>query len=458
MSASRPHRSAVLRPRFLWFASLAVAALATWILWAALHKSAAEQHVERLLAGLRASGAPVTSKELARLFPDPGPEQDASVLYAAAFDIATNTAFAGGAPFISSGDLPRGTTNMPEAMRASTRRHCAWSSNLLAALPATVPPGTRFPTRWQDGFEHARLPNFVLVRKLSQSIAIHVVDAAEDGDAERAAAMLGHGFQFASTVSYDSTLVEHMIRHAIEGLMASAGERALNRLAFTDQQLASISARMGEETAGHLTNLWTVERCQAIWAFQSIKAGRPFEEIVAGPKVRKPWWERLWERVVNRQPDYSDEDFALYLELIPRHLGEMNAPALQGAPRAMLLASNYEANTVSRAGEAVLPNLGKYVTARATSSALRSSLLAALAVERFRLAQHALPSSLTELVPAYLPAVPRDPFDGQGLRYRKLAAGYTIYSVGPDGTDDLGQPRAQPGQTNGFDTGLFIAR
>jgi hypothetical protein len=44
----------------------------------------------------------------------------------------------------------------------------------------------------------------------------------------------------------------------------------------------------------------------------------------------------------------------------------------------------------------------------------------ALAVERYRLAFGRLPDTLVDLVPTYLEAVPKDPFDGDELRYKKL--------------------------------------
>ena len=66
----------------------------------------------------------------------------------------------------------------------------------------------------------------------------------------------------------------------------------------------------------------------------------------------------------------------------------------------------------------------------------------AIAVERWRLAHNSdLPDSLAQLVPDFLPLVPPDPFDGQPLRYKKLARGYVVYSVGPDFTDDGGKEK-----------------
>ncbi len=52
-----------------------------------------------------------------------------------------------------------------------------------------------------------------------------------------------------------------------------------------------------------------------------------------------------------------------------------------------------------------------------------------------------LPENLNELVPQFLPTVLADPFDGQPLRYHRLAKGYVIYSVGQDGHDDGGREK-----------------
>lgn len=62
----------------------------------------------------------------------------------------------------------------------------------------------------------------------------------------------------------------------------------------------------------------------------------------------------------------------------------------------------------------------------------------ALAVERHRLDHNAWPRDLQQLVPDYIPEVPRDPFDGKPLRLRSFPGGVMIYSVGPDARDNRG--------------------
>jgi hypothetical protein len=70
--------------------------------------------------------------------------------------------------------------------------------------------------------------------------------------------------------------------------------------------------------------------------------------------------------------------------------------------------------------------------------------LAAVAAERYRREHGNWPKTLADLVPAYLPAVPLDPFDGEPLRYRRTGGGAVIYSVGEDGRDDGGDRDPPP--------------
>lgn len=62
-----------------------------------------------------------------------------------------------------------------------------------------------------------------------------------------------------------------------------------------------------------------------------------------------------------------------------------------------------------------------------------------LAILQFEQAEERLPGTLDELVPAYLAAVPLDPFDDKPLRYaKKPANGWIVYSVGPNQKDEGG--------------------
>jgi hypothetical protein len=100
----------------------------------------------------------------------------------------------------------------------------------------------------------------------------------------------------------------------------------------------------------------------------------------------------------------------------------------------------------------LFPTAEKLAEAIRRSDALMRSTIAALAAERYRLANGRWPESLSGLVPAYLKEVPRDPYDGAPLRLRRLADGLVIYSVGVDGKDNGGTL----GVTVGTDTGFRL--
>jgi hypothetical protein len=81
----------------------------------------------------------------------------------------------------------------------------------------------------------------------------------------------------------------------------------------------------------------------------------------------------------------------------------------------------------------------------------------ALALKRHHLRHGRYPRELSALVPEFLPSPPRDPADGQLLRYRLNADGsFLLYSVGEDGTDHGGDAspasgKDLPGWTGGRD-------
>jgi hypothetical protein len=84
-----------------------------------------------------------------------------------------------------------------------------------------------------------------------------------------------------------------------------------------------------------------------------------------------------------------------------------------------------------------------------TVEAAKQIAISAIALQRYHLKHAAFPQSLAALVPEFLAEVPRDPMDGQPLRYRLNADGtFLLYSVGDDGKDDGGNPNPPAGSTS----------
>ena len=102
---------------------------------------------------------------------------------------------------------------------------------------------------------------------------------------------------------------------------------------------------------------------------------------------------------------------------------------------------------------------------RAGESSLRIKALlrtaaAGVAAERFRLVNGRWPTSLVELVPSFLPADLKDPYDGKPLRFKRVNDGLVIYALGRNLADDGGNiPRTQAissAETPGSDVGFLL--
>jgi hypothetical protein len=108
----------------------------------------------------------------------------------------------------------------------------------------------------------------------------------------------------------------------------------------------------------------------------------------------------------------------------------------------------------------IMPALSRVTTLDVRSIAQLHTARTGLAIQRYRLATGKLPDNLTELIPTYLDAVPKDPFDGKDLRYKKLETGFVVYSIGEDGNDDGGKekPRKRTGSDVPVDVTFIVQR
>lgn len=88
----------------------------------------------------------------------------------------------------------------------------------------------------------------------------------------------------------------------------------------------------------------------------------------------------------------------------------------------------------------LLPSLGRAVELHFQALAKRRMAVLALAIRLYEIDHGRRPTTLDELVPDYLSAVPRDPFDGADgpIRYLPDAPSPLLYSVASNGSDDGG--------------------
>jgi hypothetical protein len=411
--------------------------------------SAASIALDAKLAQLRSNGVPLTALEIAKVLPDPDAEHEASNLLHEALSAARGPA-AGDIPFIGRG-MPRRTEPFRESTLQSMRLYLSYSDSMLEKIPARL-DGVWFAMGWTNGFTNLVHAPFVEIRKFMQTLAVKTLFEAELGNAGKSAEALRKGFSVTSTLNGDS-LVSAMIRVACAGLMCDAAERSLNRTTFGEADLLELERRINVERIDHFEYTFMTERHMGMLLLDPMRQGHNFVNESA---IERIIW-RVQQLIRLEKKFYDDRDYLLYLNTLEEL---RSAHQLSGLPRLRRyeqLADFYVTNIQSQAGQVVWPGWKKAIRTATETKARLVALKAVLALERYRVARgNALPNTLEELVPQYLPSPPRDPMDEQPLRFKKLPRGYVVYSIGADGIDNSGVERGS--LTNNYDVTITIER
>jgi type II secretory pathway pseudopilin PulG len=135
-------------------------------------------------------------------------------------------------------------------------------------------------------------------------------------------------------------------------------------------------------------------------------------------------------------------DAIIYLDLMSDYIKATQLPPYQRQEAASAVDTKFgKTSRIHILLHIIMPALSRCTTTDVRIAAQLRTAQTGLAIERYRLAAGKLPDTLAELIPAYLDAVPKDPFDGKDLRYKKLETGFVVYSIGEDGDDDGGKER-----------------
>jgi len=231
-------------------------------------------------------------------------------------------------------------------------------------------------------------------------------------------------------------LIHRLIHNSVQSRTYKSIERILNRMQLTDEQLLSLSAWIKESRSneGYIESL-VGERCIGLCAFRG-PVGQTTDQMGSGgkaPILILGFWKML---------GLHYRDALGYIGLMQENIDAMELPSDE---RLLVFDSIQEdVHSGKRGGlltRLLWPALARMLQfdTRCTAEALAAQT--ALAIERHRLAEGYLPESLENLVPTYMEAVPKDPFDGWRLRYFTRENGFVVYSVGDDLTDNGGAER-----------------
>lgn len=388
---------------------------------------------QRRIEAIRAAGFPVTPQELDAWYPWPvSGENAASWITGAATclwklpqeDWRSLERIVG-----RGGDRPRPAEPLVADLSESLERYIQTNSQALKSLhEAAAVAECRYPIDLSQG-QAVLMTHISDVRDGCLLLCLEAVYCAEHGNPNGAAGAAEASLHIARSLDREPTLISHMVRTWGPVWTTSALERVLNWVELTEGQLAALYRNFRDipATDGAVRAL-AGSRCMSLTFFENPQAvdRRFFNKL---PPVG------LLEAY--RALGLSAREGAIFLDYMDECLRIAQLPAWQRPSATQTL----EADLRSRRG-VFLRDVTQTATAirREVQCVAQVEVAAtALAVERYRLAHQRLPETLDQLVPAYVTAVPADPFDGAPLRYKRLDRGFLVYSVGEDGRDDGGR-------------------
>lgn len=340
-----------------------------------------------------------------------------------------------------------------QALRGELRQ----AEPLLAKLrEAANKPHGRYHTPWTPYLVFTPLPHADALRAVEHWLRFDILLRLQEKDVAGALISCRALLNAARSVGDEPVPTMQLYRCFLMRQGVLALERLLAQGQVPAETLVALQALLEQEDAHPAVLLWLrAERAMLDGMLEAV----PTSDLYAA-RAR-----RLGNAPVVTELDYVLVDKSLAL-LVSGPLRENRArllayttelveiaklPGDQAVAQLREQAAELTKDTTVR--RAVAENLEAIVKIYRRSRAELRSVAAALAAERYRLCHGRWPESLAEVVPTYLAQIPLDPYDGQPVRFHRVADGLLIYSLGSDGEDNggnLGRAEALPGTEVGF--------
>lgn len=315
------------------------------------------------------------------------------------------------------------------------------------------------------------LPDLQSQKQLAQFLKAAALHAHQAGDEPAALQRIGDILFLARAVNQQPILVSHMVA---TGMRAMASQCALEiapdlhlpglpatrpsaKPAERQRLQALIAQLFDEETPRKgLVRAFQGERMAQLDTVRFLASGQvPISQLTGGmPNIPGQLFK-----------PFIYQDGMLMLRYTTQFIDAAALPDLPSAKAKMPDRNQIPRGPLHLTAGMLLPALDRAITMQFRSASDRRAAATALALHLYA-ADHAgqLPGTLADLVPAYLPAVPLDPFTaGKPLSFAPDSPNPILYSVGENGLDEQGDtspahPRTDPSCWDGRDAVYPLTR
>lgn len=256
------------------------------------------------------------------------------------------------------------------------------------------------------------------------------------------------------------SLIEHLVGFALEAIAMSGELVFVSQAKLSAAQLAACQADLGRlRPPGRVADkVDLAERLGILDGIQQLARDGPDSEIAemtaaAEMSAVDRWagqgtdWDaamrhvnQTYDRMTSalRLPDWPAR--AAAMEALSHELDTAVGEAGRDRRAAVLPSRTGRAELIARVGVSfTLGSFSKLAMAEARIAQQHRNVTIAVALAAHRLDHGTYPETLAALAPKYLPEVPADLCSGEPLKYQRTAAGYFLYSIGPNRQDDGGR-------------------
>lgn len=417
----QPHR-----PKKRWkiglFAAVALALLAFGAVLA-LRTSSLEPELKRI----RAAGYPVSAEDLNAWYPPVTAESNAALGVIKAIEIRNSEQ----AQIL----LPKRGEEISPTNLSAIRDYLNNNTATLQTLHTAVQlPESRYPVTLSSTTvaTGAANPHLGQIKAMAQLLYLETVHLVSQGHS--AFSPVRDGFALAATLRNEPMLLSELVRIACVAIALRSLECSLPAGKFTAPELLELSAWLNR-TEADCSRSWqravVGERTFGLQYFAT-KLIAPRPSRPPGPNQSNAFG---FGENVYRGLGFHDRDRRLYLEIMSRFSTAMTNPFPVAYQESVALEKELTARFSSGFGRfallsrAMLPAMIKSTGREAALITHLRCAQTAIAVERYRLANNGtLPENLAELVPQFLPELPRDAAQGEPLLLERLPLGYQISS------------------------------
>ena len=401
-----------------------------------VQESAGDRDLEAFRAKYRALGYPVTIDELKEAHEVPEGEENVAPLLLAALDrIDESDVDYDNIPILGNvEELPPPGEPLPAKIVSESQYFLSINEEALGEIRQLIrEPHCNFPIDWDNYFHMEDIGRLAEMRNLARIFALRALILGDAGDGDGAIDAIEDIFLLGAVEQSQPTYISYLVGVAISGIGTAYVETLLESVTLNDEQLLHLSDVVRWAKARHnpVHSLLGDYILAEHWIDNMRDTA--LVDFMGGPLSLMMDNAYVLAGLEAHDARASRQSLDSYLELFQMPLSEaldreetLNTPSYYTL---FPMGKMRESGMIGRSGVGFL--FARY-------QVLYNAILASLQVERYRLEEGVLPTSLEDLVPKYLDEVPLDPYDGGPLRFRAVGESYVVYSVGCDRVDDGG--------------------